>query len=68
MAARPRIAVGTPQSCVDGPLNVAGRALRAADHAIDRVVYAAVVDSNVGRRHITAVDTAPLSPSPACCP
>ncbi|HEX6356724.1 xanthine dehydrogenase family protein molybdopterin-binding subunit [Actinophytocola sp.] len=57
MTAQPEIAVGTPQSRVDGRLKVTGRALYAADHPVDGVVYAAVVDSSVGRGRITDVDT-----------
>jgi xanthine dehydrogenase YagR molybdenum-binding subunit len=54
---QPRNAVGTPQSRVDGRLKVTGQARYAADHPVDGVVYAAVVDSSVGRGRITGVDT-----------
>jgi xanthine dehydrogenase YagR molybdenum-binding subunit len=54
---QPQAAVGTPQSRVDGRLKVTGRAMYAADHVVDGVAYAAVVDSSVGRGRITGVDT-----------
>lgn len=54
---QPQIAVGTPQSRVDGRLKVTGAASYAADHAIEGVAYAVIVDSTVGRGRITAVDT-----------
>lgn len=57
MTSQPQNAVGTPQSRVDGRLKVTGQATYAADHAIDGVVYAAVVDSTVGRGRITGIDT-----------
>jgi xanthine dehydrogenase YagR molybdenum-binding subunit len=57
MSAQPQIAVGTPQSRVDGRLKVTGAAPYAADHAIDGVVYAVMVDSTVGRGRITGIDT-----------
>ncbi|MEV6446515.1 xanthine dehydrogenase family protein molybdopterin-binding subunit [Amycolatopsis sp. NPDC051716] len=53
---QPRTAVGSPQSRVDGRLKVTGRALYAADHPADAVLYAAVVDSSVGRGHVTGID------------
>lgn len=53
---QPRIAVGTPQSRVDGRLKVTGRALYAADHPADGVLYAAVADSSIGRGRITGID------------
>jgi xanthine dehydrogenase YagR molybdenum-binding subunit len=54
---QPQIAVGTPQSRVDGRLKVTGRAPYAADHVIDGVVHAVVVDAHVGRGRITGIDT-----------
>jgi xanthine dehydrogenase YagR molybdenum-binding subunit len=58
---QPNIAVGTSQSRVDGRLKVTGRATYASDHGrqdgVEGVVYAAVVDSSVGRGRITGVDT-----------
>ena len=57
MTSQPQSAAGTPHSRVDGRLKVTGHAMYAADHAIDGVVYAAVVDSSVGRGRITGVDT-----------
>ncbi|MHC9295390.1 xanthine dehydrogenase family protein molybdopterin-binding subunit [Mycobacterium sp. LTG2003] len=56
MTLQPQIAVGTPQSRVDGRLKVTGAADYAADHAIDGVVYAVAVDSTVGRGRITGID------------
>jgi xanthine dehydrogenase YagR molybdenum-binding subunit len=61
---QPPIAVGTPQSRVDGRLKVTGRALYAADHPVDGVVYAAVVDSSVGRGRITGIDTRAATAQP----
>ncbi|MEU0499380.1 molybdopterin cofactor-binding domain-containing protein [Mycobacterium sp. NPDC006124] len=54
---QPQIAVGTAQSRVDGRLKVTGAATYAADHAVDGVAYAVMVDSTVGRGRITAIDT-----------
>jgi xanthine dehydrogenase YagR molybdenum-binding subunit len=42
---------------VDGRLKVTGRAPYAADHVIDGVVHAVVVDAHVGRGRITGIDT-----------
>lgn len=61
---QPRIAVGTPQSRVDGWLKVTGAARYAADHAIDGLVYAAMVDGSVGRGRITSIETAAAEAEP----
>jgi xanthine dehydrogenase YagR molybdenum-binding subunit len=61
---QPQLAVGTPQSRVDGRLKVTGHALYASDHPADGVVYAAVVDSSVGRGRITGVDTSAATAQP----
>jgi xanthine dehydrogenase YagR molybdenum-binding subunit len=61
---QPQIAVGTPQSRVDGRLKVTGRATYAADHLIDGVVHAVIVDSSVGRGRITAIDTSRAAAQP----
>jgi xanthine dehydrogenase YagR molybdenum-binding subunit len=42
---------------VDGRLKVTGHALYAADHPVEGVVYAVMVDSGVGRGRITGIDT-----------
>ncbi|MDX3383188.1 xanthine dehydrogenase family protein molybdopterin-binding subunit [Streptomyces niveiscabiei] len=57
MSPQPQAAVGAPLSRVDGRLKVTGRALYAADHDIDGVVHAVVVDSAVGLGRITGIDT-----------
>jgi xanthine dehydrogenase YagR molybdenum-binding subunit len=57
MSAQPQIATGTPQSRVDGKLKVTGAAPYAADHPIDGVVYATMVNSTVGRGRITTIDS-----------
>jgi xanthine dehydrogenase YagR molybdenum-binding subunit len=64
MTSQPQIAAGTPQSRVDGRLKVTGEAAYAADHAIDRLVYAAVVDSSVGRGRITGIETSAAEVQP----
>ncbi|MEU7835018.1 xanthine dehydrogenase family protein molybdopterin-binding subunit [Nonomuraea sp. NPDC049129] len=51
-----RRAVGAPLSRVDGRLKVTGRATYAAEHDVDGVVYAVIVDSGVGRGRITGLD------------
>jgi xanthine dehydrogenase YagR molybdenum-binding subunit len=61
---QPQTAVGTPQSRVDGRLKVTGHALYAADHPVEGVVYAAVVDSSVGRGRITGIDTSAATAQP----
>ncbi|MDX3638564.1 xanthine dehydrogenase family protein molybdopterin-binding subunit [Streptomyces sp. MB09-02B] len=57
MSRQPQAAVGAPLSRVDGRLKVTGRAKYAADHDIDGVVHAVVVDSTVARGRITGIDT-----------
>ncbi|MGN9755874.1 xanthine dehydrogenase family protein molybdopterin-binding subunit [Streptomyces sp. SD31] len=57
MSQQPQAAVGAPLSRVDGRLKVTGQAKYAADHDIDGVVHAVVVDSSVGRGRITGIDT-----------
>ncbi|MFM9608268.1 xanthine dehydrogenase family protein molybdopterin-binding subunit [Streptomyces niveiscabiei] len=57
MSPQPQAAVGAPLSRVDGRLKVTGRAMYAADHDIDGVVHAVVVDSAVGLGRITGIDT-----------
>jgi xanthine dehydrogenase YagR molybdenum-binding subunit len=54
---QPRTAAGQQQSRVDGRLKVTGQAKYAADHDIDGVVHAAIVDSAVGRGRVTSIDT-----------
>jgi xanthine dehydrogenase YagR molybdenum-binding subunit len=54
---QPQAAVGAPLSRVDGRLKVTGQAKYAADHDIDGVVHAVVVDSSVARGRITGIDT-----------
>ncbi|MDX2675058.1 xanthine dehydrogenase family protein molybdopterin-binding subunit [Streptomyces sp. NY05-11A] len=57
MSKQPQSAVGAPLSRVDGRLKVTGQAKYAADHDIDGVVHAVVVDSTIGRGRITGIDT-----------
>lgn len=57
MSQQPQAAVGAPLSRVDGRLKVTGQAKYAADHDIDGVVHAVVVDSSIGRGRITGIDT-----------
>jgi xanthine dehydrogenase YagR molybdenum-binding subunit len=54
---QPQAAVGAPLSRVDGRLKVTGRATFAAEHDINGVVHAVVVDSSVGLGRITGIDT-----------
>ncbi|MGW0822819.1 xanthine dehydrogenase family protein molybdopterin-binding subunit [Streptomyces sp. NPDC002845] len=57
MSRQPQAAVGAPLSRVDGRLKVTGQAKYAADHDIEGVVHAVVVDSTVARGRITRIDT-----------
>ncbi|MDQ0957053.1 xanthine dehydrogenase YagR molybdenum-binding subunit [Streptomyces sp. B4I13] len=57
MSQQPQSAVGAPLSRVDGRLKVTGQAKYAADHDIEGVLHAVVVDSSVGRGRITGIDT-----------
>ncbi|HUR07998.1 MAG TPA: xanthine dehydrogenase family protein molybdopterin-binding subunit [Nonomuraea sp.] len=56
MSSQPQAAVGAPLSRVDGRLKVTGKAKYAAEHDIERVVHAVIVDSAVGRGRITGID------------
>jgi xanthine dehydrogenase YagR molybdenum-binding subunit len=57
MSSQPEVAVGRPLKRVEGRLKVTGRARYAADHDIDDIAYAVMVDSSIGRGRITAIDT-----------
>ncbi|MFC5824068.1 xanthine dehydrogenase family protein molybdopterin-binding subunit [Nonomuraea insulae] len=57
MSPQPRAAVGAPLSRVDGRLKVTGQALYAAEHDVNGVVHAVIVDSGIGRGRITSIDT-----------
>ncbi|MFD8000678.1 xanthine dehydrogenase family protein molybdopterin-binding subunit [Streptomyces mirabilis] len=57
MSPQPQAAVGAPLSRVDGRLKVTGQADYAADHDIEGVVHAVVVDSSIAVGRITGVDT-----------
>ncbi|MEJ3748148.1 xanthine dehydrogenase family protein molybdopterin-binding subunit [Actinomycetes bacterium KLBMP 9797] len=61
---QPRTAVGADSRRVDGRLKVTGAARYAADHQVDGVLYAVMVDSTVGRGRITSVDTAAATAAP----
>ncbi|MEI5527122.1 xanthine dehydrogenase family protein molybdopterin-binding subunit [Streptomyces brasiliscabiei] len=57
MSPQPQAAVGAPLSRVDGRLKVTGQAKYAAEHDIDGVVHAVIVDSSISRGRITGMDT-----------
>ncbi|WP_149825839.1 xanthine dehydrogenase family protein molybdopterin-binding subunit [Streptomyces tailanensis] len=57
MSPQPQAAVGAPLSRVDGRLKVTGQAKYSAEHDIDGVVHAVVVDSSISRGRITGMDT-----------
>ncbi|WP_030609656.1 xanthine dehydrogenase family protein molybdopterin-binding subunit [Streptomyces fulvoviolaceus] len=57
MSPQPQSAVGAPLSRVDGRLKVTGKATYAAEHDIEGVVHAVIVDSAIGRGRITGIDT-----------
>ncbi|MFD5745460.1 xanthine dehydrogenase family protein molybdopterin-binding subunit [Streptomyces massasporeus] len=57
MSPQPQAAVGAPLSRVDGVLKVTGKAEYAAEHDIDAIVHAVIVDASIGRGRITAIDT-----------
>ncbi|MFE7566800.1 xanthine dehydrogenase family protein molybdopterin-binding subunit [Streptomyces sp. NPDC057539] len=57
MSPQPNAAVGAPLSRVDGRLKVTGKADYAADHDIEGVVHAVIVDASIGRGRITGLDT-----------
>jgi xanthine dehydrogenase YagR molybdenum-binding subunit len=57
MSPQPQAAVGAPVPRVDGRLKVTGAATYAADHDIDGLVHAVIVDSTVGRGRVTGLDT-----------
>jgi xanthine dehydrogenase YagR molybdenum-binding subunit len=56
MSPQPQAAVGAPLSRVDGRLKVTGQAKYAADHKLEGVVDAVVVDSSIARGRITGID------------
>ena len=53
---QPAVSVGSPHPRVDGRRKVTGDASYAADHPVDGVVHAVIVDSTVGRGRITGID------------
>ncbi|WP_327692498.1 xanthine dehydrogenase family protein molybdopterin-binding subunit [Streptomyces sp. NBC_00459] len=57
MSPQPQAAVGAPLSRVDGRLKVTGQAKYTADHDIEGVVHAVIVDSSIARGRITGIDT-----------
>ncbi|WP_425247828.1 xanthine dehydrogenase family protein molybdopterin-binding subunit [Streptomyces sp. NEAU-NA10] len=57
MSPQPQAAVGAPLSRVDGRLKVTGKALYAAEHEVDGVVHAVVVDAGIGKGRITSLHT-----------
>jgi xanthine dehydrogenase YagR molybdenum-binding subunit len=61
---QPRTAVGAHKTRVDGRLKVTGAARYSADHPIDGVLHAVMVDATIGRGRITAVDTAAAAARP----
>ncbi|WP_431904645.1 xanthine dehydrogenase family protein molybdopterin-binding subunit [Amycolatopsis thermoflava] len=56
MTQQPQRAVGTPMSRVDGRLKVTGHAAYAAEHPVDGVLHAVIVDSSVGKGRVTSID------------
>ncbi|MFF5984695.1 xanthine dehydrogenase family protein molybdopterin-binding subunit [Streptomyces olindensis] len=57
MSPQPQAAVGAPLSRVDGRLKVTGQALYAAEHDVEGVLHAVIVDASIGAGRITSVDT-----------
>ncbi|MGW0846581.1 xanthine dehydrogenase family protein molybdopterin-binding subunit [Streptomyces sp. NPDC002787] len=57
MSPQPQAAVGASLSRVDGRLKATGQALYAAEHDVDGVLHAVIVDSSVGLGRITSVET-----------
>ncbi|MFC3574379.1 xanthine dehydrogenase family protein molybdopterin-binding subunit [Streptomyces yaanensis] len=57
MSPQPQAAVGAPLSRVDGRLKVTGKALYAAEHDVEGVVHAVIVDASIGRGRVTSIDT-----------
>lgn len=64
MSRQPEVAVGRPQKRVEGRLKVTGQATYAADHEIDDVAYAVMVDSGIGRGRISMIDTTAAEAEP----
>ena len=50
--------IGAPVSRVDGPLKVQGKARFAAEVAMERLTYAALVHSTIARGRIVRISTA----------
>jgi xanthine dehydrogenase YagR molybdenum-binding subunit len=61
---QPRTAVGAHKTRVDGRLKVTGAARYSADHLIDGVLHAVMVDSTIGLGRITDVGTAIAAAQP----
>ncbi|MEU6443139.1 xanthine dehydrogenase family protein molybdopterin-binding subunit [Streptomyces sp. NPDC047046] len=57
MSPQPQAAVGAPLSRVEGQLKVTGKAPYAAEHDVQGVVHAVIVDASIGRGRITSIDT-----------
>ncbi|MGU3293171.1 xanthine dehydrogenase family protein molybdopterin-binding subunit [Williamsia sp. M5A3_1d] len=57
MSIQPTNAAGSARTRVDGRLKVTGQAPYAADHRIDGVLHAVIVDATVGYGRVTAVDS-----------
>jgi len=56
--------IGAPISRLDGPLKVQGKARFAAEFALDRMVYAALVFSTVAKGRISMLDTMDAETAP----
>lgn len=56
MSPQPQAAVGAPLSRVDGRLKVTGQAEYAAEHDVEGVVHAVIVDASIGRGRIRSID------------
>lgn len=64
MSGQPGVAVGRPHKRVEGRVKVTGRATYAADHDLNDVAYAVMVDSSIGRGRISAIDTTAAEAEP----
>lgn len=56
--------IGAPLSRLDGPLKVKGEARYAAEFALDRMAYAALVHSTVAKGRIADIDTVAAEAAP----
>ncbi|NUO41448.1 MAG: xanthine dehydrogenase family protein molybdopterin-binding subunit, partial [Streptomyces sp.] len=64
MSPQPQAAVGAPLSRVDGRLKVTGKAQYAAEHDVDGVLHAVIVDAGIGVGRVTSLDTSTAEKQP----